>query len=379
MKVIKNVDLVLRDHFLPDGVVLIENGLITAFGKAKDIEIPANAEVIDGEGYYLAPGLVDQHCHAQDMIRFTEDPVTACKTALEHGVTTILATLAYNQTMQEHLDGIKKIREAKDKGLTPNCGGINMEGPFLNIKFGSNRVNHPWAHPICAEDYDVLINAVGDEVKIWAIAPEREGTLEFVKAAKAAQPGVKFGVGHSEAAPSEIEPLLEYDLCIGVHHTNATGDLPKYSECRGVCVDETVNYNDAIYAEIISDSRGIHVDPYMQRLVRKIKGDDRICLISDASSQYGPTPPGYEGVTDLCFDDEGEIAGSKLTLDVAAQNFMVHTGASLVDVIKMASYNPAKVIGYKDRGEIAVGKRADLILVDHKMNIKKVFPCGIQA
>ena len=146
----------------------------------------------------------------------------------------------------------------------------------------------------------------------------------------------------------------------------------KYPECRGVCVDETVNYNREIYAELICDSRGIHVDPYMLRLVRRIKGDDRIILISDAYACDGPVPPGYEGVDDINFDHAGEIAGSKLTLDIACRNMIKHTGASLVDVFKFASYNPAMATGMLDRGEIAVGKRADLVFVDYKMGVHKV-------
>jgi len=81
-------------------------------------------------------------------------------------------------------------------------------------------------------------------------------------------------------------------------------------------------------------------------------------------------------VTDLNFDDAGEIAGSKLTLDVACRNFMKHTGASIVDVFKVASYNPARATGFTDRGEVRVGLRADLVFVDHKMNVNKVILGG---
>ncbi len=105
------------------------------------------------------------------------------------------------------------------------------------------------------------------------------------------------------------------------------------------------------------NTKHIHVDPYMLRLVRRIKGDDRIILVSDACVFEGPVPEGYEGVTDICFDFEGEIAGSKLTLDVACRNMTKHTGASLVDVFNFASYNPAKCYGMTDRGEISIGKR----------------------
>jgi len=149
-----------------------------------------------------------------------------------------------------------------------------------------------------------------------------------------------------------------------------------YPECRGVCVDETVNYNDGIYAELICDSRGIHVDPYMLRLVRKIKGDDRIILISDAYACDGPIPEGYDDVDDINFDFAGEIAGSKMTLDISCRNMIKHTGASLVDVFKFASYNPAIAVGFYDRGEIAVGKRADLVICDHNMKVESVIFAG---
>ena len=76
------------------------------------------------------------------------------------------------------------------------------------------------------------------------------------------------------------------------------------------------------------------------------------------------------------FCDRGEIAGSKLSLDVACRNMMKHTGASIVDVFRYASYNPSRAIGFLDRGEIAVGKRADLVIVDHWMKVDKVILQG---
>ena len=181
-----------------------------------------------------------------------------------------------------------------------------------------------------------------------------------------------FAVAHSEASPQQIEALMPYDLKIGTHHTNATGDRVKYPECRAACVDETVYYNNEIYAELICDKIGIHVAPYILRLIKKIKGDDRIILISDAFVDYGPIPPGYDGADDINFDFSGEIAGSKMILNGACRNMMFHTGASLCQVFKYASTNPAKMLGLSDRGEIAVGKKANLLLVDAEFNIKNV-------
>ena len=119
---------------------------------------------------------------------------------------------------------------------------------------------------------------------------------------------------------------------------------------------------------------GIHVDPYMQRLVRKIKGDDRVILISDACVFDGPVPEtgDYEGATDILFDRAGEIAGSKLLLLQAAKNFAKHTGAEMPEIFKMASKNPADATGFTDRGEIKAGKRANLIVIDGEYELKQV-------
>lgn len=376
MLAIVNAELVMKDHFIPEAVLFVEDGKIAGYGEMRNTPIPDGCEIMDAEGAYVGPGLIDTHNHAGGGKWVFEDPAHAAKFNLQHGVTAMLPTLYFNQNKENLLEQIATMKAAMQ---TPECAnfiGLYMEAPYMNPKFGADREGNPWKGPICKEDYQPLIDAAGDAAFAWCVAPEREHIEEFVRDAKMANPKVIFTVAHSEASPQQIEKLMPYGLKVGTHHTNATGDLPKYPECRGVCVDEAVNYNREIYAELICDSRGIHVDPYMLRLVRRIKGDDRIMLISDSCVFDGPVPEGYDGVTDINFDYEGEIAGSKLTLDVACRNMMKHTGASLVDVFNFASYNPAKCYGMTDRGEIAVGKRADLIFVDHKMNVKKVILKG---
>ena len=376
MLAIINAELIMKDHFMENAVLFVEDGKIAGFGEMRNTPIPEDCEILDAEGAYVGPGLIDTHNHAGGGKWVFEDPAHAAQFNLRHGVTTMLPTLYFNQNKENLLEQIATMKAAMQ---TPECAnfiGLYMEAPYMNPKFGADREGNPWKGPICKEDYQPIIDAAGDAAYAWCVAPEREHIEQFVRDAKMANPKVIFTVAHSEASPQQIEALMPYGLKVGTHHTNATGDLPKYPECRGVCVDETVNYNREIYAELICDSRGIHVDPYMLRLVRRIKGDDRIMLISDSCVFDGPVPEGYDGVTDINFDFEGEIAGSKLTLDVACRNMMKHTGASLVDVFNFASYNPAKCYGMTDRGEIALGKRADLVFVDHKMNIKKVILKG---
>jgi len=371
MTAIINATLVMRDHLIPNGVLLMENGKITAFGESRKMEIPEGCEIIDAEGKYVGPGFVDLHTHSDGKVFFYDDP-KAVGHHLKHGTTTILAALYFSMNTEEFVDAMGKIREAMKDPDCRNLCGIYMEGPYMNPKFGCDKEHNPWVGPVDREKYQPIIDAGWDLVKVWGLAPERENIVQFVQDVKAKNPAAVFSVAHSEASPQEVEALMPYGLRIGTHHTNATGDRIFYPEVRGVCVDEAVNYNREIYAELICDSMGIHVDPYMLRLVRRIKGDDRIILISDAYACDGPIPPGYDGVDDINFDWTGEIAGSKLTLDIACRNALKHLGASVVDVFRFASYNPAMAVGFYDRGEIAVGKRADLVIVDHWMKVNKV-------
>ncbi len=376
MIAIKNATLVMRDHFITDAVLFIEDGKIADFGEMRKKPIPDNCDVIDADGLYVGPGFVDIHTHSDGKVFFQDEPVIASTHHLKHGTTTLLPALYFSMDTAGYIEAINTLKEAMKKKECKNIGGFYMEGPYLNPKFGCDKESNPWQGAVDAKKYMPIIETAGDLVKVWALAPERENILQFVIDAKKKNPNVVFSVAHSEASPQQIEAIMPYGLKIGTHHTNATGDRPMYPECRGVCVDEAVNYNREIYAELICDSRGIHVDPYMLRLVRRIKGDDRIILISDAYACDGPIPPGYDDVDDINFDHAGEIAGSKMTLDISCRNMIKHTGASIVDVFKFASYNPARAVGFYDRGEIAVGKKADLVFVDYKMGVHRVMLDG---
>ncbi len=376
MKAIINATLVMRDHYIPDAVLLIEDGKIREFGTAKKITVPAGSEIIDAQGLYVGPGFVDIHTHSDGRIFFQDDPVTASQHHLKHGTTSLMPALYTSMNTQQYVEAVSVLREAMKKPECANIAGLYMEGPYLNPGFGCDRTSNPWAEGVIREKYQPVIDAACDLARVWCVAPERENILDFVLDVKQKNPNAIFAVAHSAASPQQIEALMPYGLKIGTHHTNATGDRPMYPECRGVCVDETVNYNREIYAELICDSMGIHVDPYMLRLVRKIKGEDRIILISDAYACDGPIPEGYDGVDDINFDWEGEIAGSKMTLDISCRNMMKHTGASVCDVFRYASYNPSRAVGLLDRGEIATGLRADLVICDHNMKVKKVILKG---
>ena len=362
----------MPDHVIPNGVILIDGNTIKEVGKKKDVVIPNDAEIIDAENNYVGPGLVDIHTHAGGGKYFIEDPKTAGAELLRHGVTSVLPALYYSLKKDDFERAIETIIDSHEKGDFPNFLGFYMEGPYLNPGFGCNQEQNTWRFGVDRKDYMGLIEKSKKYTKVWCIAPEREGIEDFVLDVKKNIPNCLFAVAHSAATPEQVEKFIPYGLKISTHHTNATGTIEHYSECRGVCVDEAVNYNKEIYAELICDRIGAHVVPYMQRLVRKIKGDDRIILISDQFIDDGPVPEGFEEATDINFDHAGEIAGSAMTLDLACKNVLFHMGCSVCDSFRFASTNPARALGLWDRGYIAKGALADLIIVNQFFDIKKV-------
>ena len=368
-----NTNIVMPDHMIRDGVIIVEDGIIKDFGRGISY---TGLDVIDAKGLYTGPGLIDIHTHAAETTFFTEDPQKAAATLLSHGITDVMPALYFSSTREELIAQMRTIRAAKESGKADNIIGLYMEAPYMNPKFGCNRENNPWRGPISKDEYMPLLREGKDIVNVWVLAPERDGIEQFVIDAKKENPNVTFAVGHSEAEPEDIEKLLKYGLRLATHHMNATGTLEKYPECRTACVDETVLYNDGIFAELICDKIGIHVSPYLLRMVKKIKGDDKIILISDAFVDHGPVPDGYEGADDINFDFSGEIAGSKMILDGSCRNMMFHTGASLAQIFKYASRNPARALGLKDRGEIAKGNKANLIIVDAEFNVNTVILGG---
>jgi N-acetylglucosamine-6-phosphate deacetylase len=372
---IVNTHIIMPDYMIPNGTIVIEDGIIVDFGKKIDT---AGMECIDAKGAYTGPGLIDIHTHADGDTFFTEDPVKAAATLLQHGVTDVLPALYFSMNADQLVEAVNFVRSAMDSGKADNIIGLYMEAPYLNPKFGCNRESNPWVDVVSKDKFQKVVDAAYDIAKVWCIAPERENIEEFVDYVKEKNPNAVFSVAHSEAEPWHIERFIPKGLKLATHHTNATGTLNRYPECRSACVDETALYNDEMYTELICDKVGIHVDPYMLRLIKKIKGDDKIILIADAFVEHGPIPDGdlYAGADDINFDFSGEIAGSKMILDGPCRNMMVHTGASLCQVFKYASTNPAKLLSLTDRGMIKKGNKANLITVNAEFQVQSVYLNG---
>ena len=252
-----------------------------------------------------------------------------------------------------------------------------MEGPFTNPSYGSHADTNPWRNGIDAETITALVDACGTDVKVWTIAPELPYLLPFLEYARKVNPDVVFAVGHSEATPMQISSLGKYRPTLMTHTMNATGRLPVPGGTRAYGPDEYCFRQPDMFAELISDSCGIHVHPQMQQLLLHTKGLHRVVLTTDSTVHNNPVPPHLAHVKDLNFDPNGGIAGSKITMELACRNIMTHTNCGIAQAFVMASLNPAKAIGMDDEiGSIEVGKIADLVFVDDKFNVQQVMLAG---
>ena len=373
--VIENAKVVLENGIIWDGVIVIKDGKIFDFGKNGEVEIPEGAEIVDACGAYVGPGFVDIHVHGGNGYSTCYETEKAGEFFLQHGTTSFLATPDSHMNLDTLLTAIRNIKSAY--GKVPNLKGIYMEAPYTNPDKGSHSYDNPWRQGIFEEEYKQFVDEAGSLARVWTVAPEREGIYEFVKYVKTVNPDAVIAVGHTTALPHQIRALGKYRPTLQTHSMNASGNYGKNNGLREVGSDEYCFKENDLYTELISDSLGIHVNCEMQQLLVHLKGIDRVVLITDSTVHHNPVPEQFAGVTDLNFDARGGLAGSKLTMDVAARNIMTHTNCGIAQAFIMASTNPAKAIGmYDDIGSIEKGKVADLVFVDDIFNVKRVMLGG---
>ena len=376
MKAIINTKLVMEDGIIWDGALTYDNGKIVQVGWAKDVTIPEGAEIIDANGLYTAPGLIDIHNHGGGEWLFAQDPTYCSEFFLKHGQTTVLPTLYHNLDMKAMLEGAEKIRKACKTGAGRIMDGLYMEGPFMSLS-GSFRNQITWEDSIAPEQYVPLVESLGDMVRVWSIDPNRENIAEFMAYVKEKTPNVIFSHGHGNATSEQVRDLAHFGIKVRTHITDSGTPKGRAQGTRGAGGDEYCLFEPDMYAEVICDETGVHIVPDLIKMIVRTKGYEKICLITDSMPKqsdytnneslgiwYGP---------DLNYDDEGRLAGSRMTLENAVRNMMTHTGYGLCHSIRFATLNPAKLLGIDHRvGSLKAGKTANLIIIDDMVNIKKV-------
>ncbi len=377
MTAIVNTKILLPDSIIWDGIVVFDGGVITAVGKKGEVEVPEGTDIIDAKGLYTAPGLIDIHNHGFSPALFADDPYMCCQHFISHGQTTILPTFYCTLSAERMLNGAEKIRAINKSGIGRIMDGLYMEGPYMSGR-GSNQKNILWTGDILPEEYEPLFEGLSDLVRIWAVDPARPGIEPFMAYVHEKTPDAIFAIGHSRATAAQCRKLQKYGIKVRTHYGCGGKAAGLAQGCIGPGGDEYALTEPHMYAEVIPDETGVHLQADMLRYAARTKGTDRIIIITDSSVSKGDflnnEADGIAYGPDLHYDYEGHLSGSRLTQDNAVRNYMAHTGYGLVHAIRAATYNPACLLGIDDKvGSVAVGLKANLIIIDDTVRVKKVF------
>ncbi len=367
--IIENVLVYSEDKKFHSGSVVIDNEV---FGETSEDKC-----VIDGQGCYAIPGLVDIHFHGCKGADFCDGTADAIQTIADYeasqGVTTIVpATMTLSE---EELMKIMNAASAHENKVGAFLAGINMEGPFISAaKKGAQAATH--IHKPDAEMFLRLQKASGGMIKLCDIAPEQDGAMEFIAELK---DKVNISFAHTMANYDVAKKGYDMGACHATHLYNA---MPAFAH-RDPGVIGAARDSEHVHVELICD--GIHIHPSTVRATFEMFGDDRIVMISDSMRATGLSDGEYtlggqavmvKGKLATLVSD-GAIAGSCTNLMDCVRTAVKEMGIPLESAVACATMNAAKSVGIFDKcGSITTGKSADLVLLDKDLNLKKVFVRG---
>lgn len=337
------------------GFVGIDNGLISMVGTGDPSE--TTPFDINAEGLLVTPGFIDIHCHGGGGVLFADNPKAAYDAHLKNGTTSIMPTVGYNMPADKFLKGVAGIARADEPGIL----GINCEGPFINPDYGADT---RLVREFNKEQARTIYNAGMGRIKIWMFSPEIKGADELKKFILSKQEIIPCA-GHTECNKKQLEGIRL--IC---HLFDAMG--PKKRKIDAIHESgtaESVLSSDHLYAELIADSKGVHVPAELLSIAYKCLGD-RCILISDAVSTSGTGP-------DINYNDRGELSGSLLSINKAVVNMKKHTGITWPEAVRLGSLNPAALLGIDNiTGSIEPGKQADIVIMDENAKIHSVLQRG---
>ena len=372
--VIKNVKIYTEDKEFIPGEIGVKDG---KFADVAAVGAPdGDIDIIDGEGCYMIPGLVDIHFHGcvgDDFCDANEEAIAnMAKYEASIGVTSICpATMTLSE---EELHDIMKTAGAYRGTEGAKLVGINMEGPFISEKKKGAQAAK-YIRKCDAELFRTLQEESGNRIRLVDIAPENEGALEFIREVK---DEVVISIAHTVADYDAAFRALKEGASHVTHLYNA---MPPLNH-REPGVIGAARDDEKCHVELICD--GVHIHPSVVRATFAMFGADRVILISDSMRATGLTDGQYTlGGQDVFVKGpkatlaDGTIAGSATDLMGCMRVAVQKMGIPLEDAVGCATMNPAKEIGIYDRcGSITPGKDADFVLLDKELNVKAVYVNG---
>ncbi len=367
------------------GAVAIEGARIRAVGDREDVlgnvDGPNGWDLVDYAESWLLPGLIDLHVHGgrgADVMMATEEALgTIARVVAEGGASGFLPTT--RTASREQLVAAARIVgcvAANGSGAPAGAQviGLHLEGPYISPRRAGGQPADQIRNPDL-EEIEIIASASSAQLRMVTFAPETPGGLALTK--WLAERKIIPSLGHSDATYDQAVEAIRAGV---THFTHAYNTMPSlHHRDPGALMAGLLD--DRVTIQLIAD--GIHVHPAALALAFRVKGPDRIALITDAVGA-GLAPGRYDVAGRTILIDEqaarlpgGTLAGSKLQMNRALQVCVEQTGISLADAVRMASTTPARVLGLGDRkGVLAPGYDADVTVLGADFSVQAVLALG---
>jgi len=364
--------------WLRNGSVILRDGKILEVTNC-DLAV-IGAELIDVKGMYVVPGFIEMHVHGGGGSDFQEGTEEAFRTAVaahaKFGTTSIFPTLSSSTVpmIEKAVDTCNKLMKEKDSPIM----GLHLEGHYLNPNKAGAQMPEWLKNPDPNEYIPVVEHS--DCLARWDAAPELPGALQFGK--YCAEKGVLPSIAHTNAEYSDVRSAFEVGFTHVTHFYNA---MPGFHNKQGYKYEgtvESVYLIDDMTIECVAD--GIHVPPTILRMAYKVKGVERMALITDAlapaaapkdAKAYDSRVYVEDGVCKLT--GSGALAGSCATADRLIRTMVQQADVPLEDAVKMITDTPAHIMGIQGRkGTLSRGKDADIVVLDDKLRVRCVWQMG---
>ncbi|RZM27491.1 MAG: N-acetylglucosamine-6-phosphate deacetylase [Pedobacter sp.] len=382
MKKIKIVNgrIITSQRIINNGVLFIDGDKISLLSEAD--ALGPEYEIVDAKGNYVSPGFIDIHIHGgggHDFMDGTEEAYL--KIAEVHATygTTAMAPTTLTCAQEDLFKAIDLYRSADSKNTQgAQFIGMHLEGPYFALSQSGAQDPRYIRNPD-PEEYKAVIAHGGDVIKRWSVAPELPGAVEMGKYLQSK--GIIAAIAHTDAIYEEVVIAVENGYSLATHLYSAMSGVTRRNTYRYAGVIESAFLMDEMDVEIITD--GIHLPAPLLKLVYKIKGPDRTALITDAMRGAGmPEGESVLGNKDTglkvmiengvaIMKDRSSFAGSVATADRLIRTMVDMAGVPLVEAVRMLTKTPATIMGIDgEKGSLAAGKDADVIIFDEDIQIK---------
>lgn len=369
-------DIITPARVLRGGEVAFdEKGVITYVGARRE---NAEGTVLDYTGFYVSPGFIDLHLHGgggHDFMDATEEAfLVASRLHATHGTTSMLPTslTCSDEELFAFFDVYRRATRENTEGA--DMPGVHLEGPYF-AKSQKGAQDERYIVAPRREHYEKILTHC-PEIARWTIAAELEGGMELGR--YLAERGVVASLGHTDAMYDDALVAIENGYTLLTHFYSGMSGLVRKNSYRFPGLIDA-GYMLDFDVEIIAD--GHHLPISLLNYIYRAKGPDKVALTTDSLRGAG-MPDGDSILGSLkngqrCIIEDGvckmpdrlAFAGSVATTDRLVRNMYKLAGVPLCDAVKMASATPARIMGWRDRGVLTEGRRADILVFDDDINV----------